>query len=1538
MQKLLTTVIIQMIKAKEKADGFGVSIINLPELDYSLLVQSIKQHKRLEMFFLGFQSEQLLLLQGSLPQIKDVRYLFTVEEAEDSRNSGSEDVFRVHIVKNQELEKISSLRWYDTIGMDQVYKKSCEYVRKNLSPSNETISNLLKALGRQNIRVILNFERVLCYLEALLNTPSEQLPQTISNNLYMLGLLANKTFGIGAPSTDDLCSKIKHNHALMRRISSLEQKERQNITNYASINPKNELTRLILNYYRTKDIKLLRQMDVDEVEKCLKSAATSPSTTPKQNPKTEIKTVTATAARLVFDNDLEQIDEVIEKVQQEVDKRSDSDKADKVEISVGDTKMKITVEPATEAIAQTMSTEEYWGGIIYAEVKNPKDALDSLDKYELFPFDQSYINKRIRDYLNRAKRYITDSEAAEEISSAFEAFALSRQKVLPYSKRLQDIPMLQIINKYTEFAAYLSSYERLLASIKNHYAALWSEDSVGAKDIVNTIISLDFLYVLGKESSHVIPTPLNPLYLWKYIKLAQEMMETENLEEGQDCYLYEDDKAFIIRKSEDIPDPLTLVLIPNSIIESSECLPIAGRIGCLPVYSTKPQINEGETGMEAVRQGIIRYMCLYPHSSMMLRITLINPPTVEAVVDMLKKLDKDKEFAAFGSVGIDLSIYRTKEASSDWMEIQDKSLNDGMLGKIKGKKSGRFNLSITNKKLSYTEIISRLNCEQHMLIVFDPNEKQIDLARNSRQVHIHPLCVPKVYEYNRIQGSVRIRPANEGGIFADYAGILEKLREQPSSFGHRSVFVNSPLQEETYKQLLSLADWLIILDQNLKSWDISLRSASEKLFYKGYDYRSIGIYSKNSGKFVLGYNQLIASLGNYISNENGVKNVINAIRNINDDGLLSIASHSTNSIFDQKHGKGSLGLALAAMHYKQRYPESLLVGLDTQLAREWLSDREDGKLPDLIGLRFTSQDTAPQIDITEVKTHADYSISQGAISGHAVEQTLILEGLLREMFGYSEKITTVSRKEILREQVFECLFHSELTSDEKYEQSQWLNKLFAGEYAFGLAKTIYHVDFESATTSVEVYHGNATASHESFNLIKLGSTDIQALLTNAKTTYFGNEDISTLVLPNLLESSTESSTTVIQEKASETPKVHDTAGAPLQNSTPIESVANALSDSERAFSEELIEADISTEIKEKCTRLNIILKGYGIKANPVDEKLVQQAARFTRFKIELKPGETIKKLIDKSQDIARELEAFGEIFIDNIKGTRYVGMDVPFADIGKPLMLLENLHRLDDGTGSLNVLAGQSPDGTYQIVDLARAPHMLIAGTTGSGKTVFLYSIIVSLLQKLGPEDLELLIVDPKQTDFHFFEGIPHLRGHRVLTDANEALNALELINNEEKEIRTQLIRSVNSRDIDSYNSKSPDKRMKRLVIIIDEYADLVQAAELQGKEFRRSFETNLCMLAQRVRNLGIHLVIATQQPRATIVTSSLKAVLPYRISFRLPSHVDSQTILDRAGAEDLLGKGDMLLMTDSDMFRMQGFYISEEQLLSFIKSKKQGE
>lgn len=1528
MKKLLTDVITLIVNDKLKRDNsFGVSIINLPDIDFTRFLASISHSKRLELYFLGYDGAMQDSLRYELPNTEACKSFYSVEEAEESRNLGNEDTFRIHFIKNSELEKLSSLRWYDEISVELVYRKSCELALEKFPQSNEAIKNLLRALARKDIRALLNFERVLDYLETLISTTETQLPTTVNTELYRLGLLADPGFAVGAPSTEQLRKKIKENYATVRRISNLEQKERQNISSFLAKDPHNGVVRLVLEYYRSPSVELLRRLSLVEVEKCLKTAATSNSSPNSKPPKKAGSNPTVATSQMIFDGMDSLISEFVNKAEEEIDSRPENDKSCIKSIEVDGIKIDIPVQAATEKLVQMAVSDMGWGGIIEADVASPKEALDNADKYGFEQFDNEFIDKA-RAYLTRAAGFPETEAAATAVLSTLDSFLKARCVLLPHAKRLQDMPMLQVVARCAVFSAYLKEYERLLSEIKDNFKDLYELDSTGAKEVIGTILALDIVYIIGRNNSHAVPTPLNPLYLWKYAKLAEEMLNSRGVPAGGDCYLSDEDKEFIIRKAEDIPDPLALLMLPRNSITRTECLPYSGRLGCMPIYSTKPQISDNGAGLDAVRQGIIRYICLYPHSSMMLRISFINPPSVDSVVIMLKRLDKDKEFSAYGNVGIDLTIYRTKETSTDWIEIEDKALNEGMLGKVKGGKNGNFNLSIRNVCLTYPEIIQRISKEQHIVVVFDPNEQEIDSARNSRNIHIHPLCVPKVYEYNKMQGSVKIRAANEGGIFADYASIIEKLYEQPSTFGHRNVFVNSPLKKDTYEALLKKADWLIILDQNLKSWDVSLQSTSERLYYKSSDYRSIGIYSKNSRKFVMGYQEIVSSLGNYIPSEIGIQNVISVTRSINDDGLLSIVSHSTNQIFDQNHGKGSLGLAITALRYRKLYPAAIIVGLDTQLAREWLSERDDGKLPDLVAIRFGETDELPPIiEAIEVKTHADYSIStEGIISGHAVEQAAILETLMLEIFGRSEKITTISRREILREQVFECLFNNaEYNANQKQEVSRWMNKLFAGEYAAVICRQISHVDFNAADSSTKIYRDETA---KEYTLVRIGAVEIQAILSDATFAeqQMAEAEASASPQPETRETSVEAENTPCpEEETLISSPTQQSMGSDNVNATTMEAVAPAI---------ECVPA-IDPALHDKCVRLNVVLKSYGIQALPVDEGIVQQASRFTRFRLELKPGETEANLKKRSEDIARELEAAGEVFIGRIKGTRYIGLDVPFTDGNKPLMLIEHLDKLDSADGSLSVLAGQTPDGQYQIIDLAKAPHMLIAGTTGSGKTIFLYSIIVSLLQKFSSDELELLVIDPKQTDFHFFEELPHLRGGRVLTDADEAIAALETINAIDKQERTNTIRAANSRDIDSYNAKNPNNKMKRFVVVIDEYADLVQAAELQGKDIRKNFESNLCMLAQRVRNLGIHLVIATQQPRATIVTSSLKAVLPFRVSFRLPSHTDSQTILDQSGAEDLLGKGDMLMMTDSDTLRMQGFFIAENQLIDFINSKK---
>lgn len=1531
-RKLLTNVIVNLVNKYAASQEYGVSLVNIPDFDYGDFISRLSDIKSIDVFFLGFSGDSVQELENTLPVMDHVSYSFSVEEAENSRNTGDENVFRVLVIKRIELEKISSLRWFNEIGLEKVYIQSCDYAKRELKNTNAVIGSLIQALRSKPIRSILGFERVLEYLELLIEAHVDELPNMVKENYYKLGLLADKKIVSKNPDKDDFVSRIKRNHAIVERISNLEQAERQSITNYyAKVFVNRDIPRLILSYYKTKNIELLKKMDLEDVEGCLRAAKERPVTSLKPQ-KTPAVKPTALAAQLVFDGNTDKIEDVLDQIEQRVDDRANTKKSERVDVDYDGSKVQVRTEPLTEKVADQLTTDEDMGGIIHADVESPDEAIKDLEKYEFIPIKKSYLND-IRNDLRKISVLLADGE---QISEYLERFLMARDVVIPYRKRLQDAPMLQILAKHTEFEEYIRAYERLLVVINEDFPKIWGVAASNAKAIINVVMSLDYVFVVGESKFHAMPTPLHPLYLWKYVELAKEILSSRGVSAMEDEFISEDDKAFIIRKAEDIPDPLSVMLLPVTVTEQAAAfLPLAGRIGMLPVYSNVPQVNQSESGIETLKQAIVRYICLYPHAGMMLRLCFIDPPSIEVIISMLKELDTDKEF---NICGIEVTIFRTKEVPGNWIEIDDDSMNTGMLGKYKGKRSLKFRLKIINKRRSYNQILSEISTEQHLIIVFDPNEVKIETAQNSRQIHIHPLCVPKIYKFNPLNEEVEIRPASEGGIFTIYASIIEKLNEHPSTFSHTSTFFRTPLKRDTYDNLLKQSDWLVILDQSLKSWDISLRAASEKLFYKENDYRSIGIYSANCNKFVRGYDTLVKQLGNFIPRGSGIKGVIEAIRNINDDGLLSIVSHTSNKIFDEKHGKGSLGTAIAAIHFKRENPDAILVGLDTQLAQEWLSDREEGELPDLVAINLHDDRTAT-VDIVEVKTYTNnanaFEIKKDKICGHAVEQVTILEKLISEMFGATERITTVSRREILREQVFGCLFHADIEATKKLKYCDELNSLFAGEFKISIKKNIAFVDFDNFESSIVEYEGNGDFEGNHYSLITIGSNEIQNILADVAFTIATVEESANDISVNISEKQGDKQALHLETKEHKKPiaenvdRIKSNCYVELPQKTSIQEIAVS-----KASESEKYEFDLEKQkrIEEKCSKLNRVFRDYGIRAEAIDIDMVQEAARFTRFPVKLRSGETVNSLNRYKNDIGIQLEANGEILIEHIKGTSYISVDVPFADTGKSISLLKYLNLLDSSKGCLDVIAGQTPDGKFEILDVARAPHMLIAGTTGSGKTIFLQSMLVSLLYQFSADDMELLIVDPKQTDFIFFEGLPHLYNGKVIIDAEQALEMLQRINTTDKAERTALLRACRSKDIESYNHKNPDKKMKRLIIVIDEYSDLIQAAEMNGS--RKAFEKNLLMLLQRVRNLGIHLIIATQRPSTQIVTGALKAVIPFRVSFRLPSHTDSQTILDMPGAENLLGKGDMLMVTDSDTKRMQGLFVSEAELEEFLETK----
>lgn len=348
------------------------------------------------------------------------------------------------------------------------------------------------------------------------------------------------------------------------------------------------------------------------------------------------------------------------------------------------------------------------------------------------------------------------------------------------------------------------------------------------------------------------------------------------------------------------------------------------------------------------------------------------------------------------------------------------------------------------------------------------------------------------------------------------------------------------------------------------------------------------------------------------------------------------------------------------------------------------------------------------------------------------------------------------------------------------------------------------------------------------------------------------------------------------------------------------------------------------------------LSVFGIKVESVGQVV---GPTVTRYKFEVKSLKTKMSDFNRyAQDLKACLEAEGEIRIEApIPGTNLVGIEVANkrrSPVSLRSILESKAYR--EKKGGLIFTVGQEISGEMVLADLTKLPHLLVAGTTGSGKSVFLHSMIASLMYRYGPEYLRFIMVDPKLVEFGRYDGIPHLLTSETIINANDALAAMDYLI-AEMESRYQLLRQNNVANIADYNAKINPRltqKLPYLVLIVDELADLMSVAQ-------KSFESKLQRLAQKARAAGIHLVLATQRPDTNIISGTIKTNFPCRIALKVSSAVDSGTILNGGGAEKLLGHGDLLYMNPSsaELARIQGAYLSDEEitgLVDFVKSQNE--
>ena len=468
-------------------------------------------------------------------------------------------------------------------------------------------------------------------------------------------------------------------------------------------------------------------------------------------------------------------------------------------------------------------------------------------------------------------------------------------------------------------------------------------------------------------------------------------------------------------------------------------------------------------------------------------------------------------------------------------------------------------------------------------------------------------------------------------------------------------------------------------------------------------------------------------------------------------------------------------------------------------------------------------------------------------------------------------------------------------------------------------KTVKIVGFNQADDDVlEILEGTQTVDYTQDDLKELN--DLMRGKTNTQSTLEETNDYSDTLFNTNVNTKNNSDLEQLQFNLPSDKKQENISNGSSNYKKPSINCLKNYNGSKNSYKEQ----NKSKEVIDTLKNFNIEIQDCNATFGPT----------ITRYEVSPKPGTKVSKIVNLSDDLALSLAARSIRIEAPVPGKSVIGIEVP-NDKPQVVGLREVItsNEFINDPSSLAVGLGKEISGKPLIADLAKMPHLLIAGATGSGKSVCVNTIITSLLYKSSPEEVKLLLIDPKVVELAHYNGIPHLLSP-VVTDPKKASNALNWAVNEMNK-RYQLFAENGVKDIAGYNRKCENK-MHKIVIIIDELADLMMAC---GNEV----EDYICRLAQMARAAGMHLIIATQRPSVDVITGIIKANIPSRIAFAVSSQTDSRTILDMGGAEKLLGKGDMLYypLGAAKPVRIQGAFISEEEsekVIDEIKAQKQEE
>jgi hypothetical protein len=1514
------------IRDRHAQGAFGVILSGFEDVPLMPLLNELGGPGRVFVSVVGSPDAQEFRIEAEQAGWSTDQFGVDATHANAVRNDAPAEALKLVVVWREE-SRLHSLRkrGYEVVGPRELIREVCTLgaARAPNQPQRE----LWRALGLPTLSVYPSPESVLDYYARIYadeaaeaDTPRRLLPQ--------LGFLADPQLLGGRYTTADaITRRLVANATMVERILRADEEDRQKASqSVRSANPADrpaleQSYGLFLRLARN-DLDVLGELSYDSAERLLVGSKPKPTTPERPEPtpedpddptppgpkRREFSTLAAAAIRLAAAGEADLLTTLVKRAEEHL--RKDENPSGRLEVA--DVGVQFTADERALAIGRKSLGEGFFGGSLRS-LDHPTDVLlkelgRHIDQFK--PFDD-VRTRTLQDLLNRARLLLPSFEGA----ALLEDYVARRSKLVPSVDLLVTSPLACMVAKddvRTAATEAIQAYQRLLSHLEDSFAHLRKKSVGGTTLLYNEILSLDLIRIQGEDELVVLLSPLTPLVLWKYVELANLVLDS-----GRE--LLESDQDLLADEIADLPEPLLAVHAPGDTEHDSVELAYAERLGSMPLYRPVT-LEASDLSERSLRIAGAKLLALYPPARENLRVALLDPSSTRNVSRAIKTLIQKHELGRST-----ITIWRTKQQH----EID--AATDTVLDEL----SAEGLVTVEEFSIGSPTSVSTLVAKKpvHLLGLSGAKRKNVELIE-SEGTRLHPLSLPHRLHADPLLGTVTLRPRSVQPTedapphpFGFYHNLISQLSGNPYSEFSLGGSQRTTLSD--FAPAFPHAQLLVV------TADLPDSMSEEKLLRltQGIDLAGDAVFTHHRERIVRGMDALLRRL-NYQPTSGGLQKLLDRIREVGGEGIFAAVSEKSVNGFSPTALQGQLGLAVALNWYSENTAGEchMLLSLDSFLARRWLQRREQGERNDLIGFRQLD-DGSVAIDLVEVKSY-ESTTDEDVTESHAGKQLRSVAKTLYEMLNRQGDILIDRRRELLRLQVFrEGLLAKPAALDTTWVGT--LNDVLDGTREATLSLSLIELAFEeNVPLDDRVFPAEGDVQHpvDAFPVrrLRLGEPDIQRLMEGVLEWTGNSSDVSIEAQP---EGAGEPAPAPVSEGQEQGAGVQaESADTTTATQTQVEdsggeTLAPGVTGHEFGFD---LASHEYAEVEQTAQAIYRVLQDIGIGlAAPVDPAQADVGPSIVRYKLRLKVGERVTSLQSRARDLMRELATDKEPIIDNLPNTNYVYIDLPRPQPQAALFrpYVESLP-VQNGETGLRCPFGVTPDGNVEWFDLTALPHMLVAGSTGSGKTMFLYSLIVGLARLYGPQDVQLLLIDPKETDFVFFSRLKHLRTPEVITDSRQALDALKQLLTEDLEARTARLKETFSRDIKSHNARHPDNPIAPVVVVIDEFADL---ADVMDRTEREDFDLSMRRLAQRARNVGIHLVLATQRPTADIVNGTLKTNLPCRVSFRLASQVDSRTILDRGGAEHLLGKGDMLVSWNGSLQRLQGFFLPEDDIIALL-------